>query len=237
MLPDPVFRADNVNLLHSTTWRDWRATFVRRREDAGVSLWTLQELSTPGVWEGLEAIGLEVWRHPRQYGIAYDPEVWRGLHWRGGEVGPLYGSKGGGRQRAGFVAGTLQLRGDGRRLRVVSAHPPSGVQTPSGPSDKAPNRVDALKAVMRFLERDNRRRNAAGFLAGLDDNVDESRQPGEWPFMRRRVTGLTQVQPPRPTHGRRRIDPFFVDDLRVGPGETYETAGDHDAHSRPFTFL
>ena len=127
-------------------------------------------------------------------------------------------------------------------------------------ADVKPNPISAnveagIKVLREAAETWGRMAAEAVDVRGLDavlyagdDNVDERRGvgsgTGQWEFMLRQATGLTQVQAPTGTHGSarplpngRRIDDFRQRGLRRrGPGHVFDTPSDHHAFVQDFIY-
>lgn len=236
---DPAtFKAATWNVFYGTKAPELRPHLRRMRED-GVTLFLLQELSTPEVREMIREEGLRLAFAPRQYGVAWDPEVWEQV---GEPEAPVlspttYYTTGGHPMPSRAVRVVLRHRPSGKTIDALSYHTPSSVQTPAGPSDDVPRRVQALRESVATLKRLADENRADAVLYGGDDNVDERRgDRSAWDFMRRAATGLRQVIFPAGTHHARAIDDFRVRGLRVGDGYDVPNPSDHDAHVRVFTF-
>lgn len=241
---EPDFVACTANVHYSAKPGEVRDLVKHLRDEESCDLIFGQEMSKPQQRNILRALGYDFVWHPRQFVVAFLPDVWSLSRERGYDLGPSYGSASDKKdsQRTGVQMAVLTHRQTDMTLKAYSAHPPSGVQRPGGPNDEAPKRLEALKYLVRHLERKCERTRTDGFLVGLDDNVDETRQPKHWDFMppSKGPDGtLKQCQPPVGSHGTReergrKIDPFYFDGLYSGDGKVlWDLApGDHGPHLR-----
>lgn len=223
-----TFKAATWNVFHGTDLEDVEGT-VRKILASGVSVILLQEATQDGLAESLEALGLGV-ISSGELTVAYHPAVWTGISGGGVRLSEE-GFFRPGSDREVFPSGAWAILSDaaGRTVTALSYHLPSHVQVAHAPA----RRLSALRASMKTLGTLAGAVHTNAVLFGGDDNVDES---AAFRFMRRVATGLRQIQAPKGTHGKRRIDDFRVKGLRAGSGHVLETASDHKAHIRSFTW-
>jgi hypothetical protein len=239
-MPDK-FKAATWNVYHGTDPEELRPILRRLRND-GVTIFLMQEVSNPKVRTMLREEGLHFVFAPRQYVVAYDPNVWvkvnHGGHVRLGET-PYY-RKGGNNEQYSDAVSVILCDREGRSLTALSYHTPAHVQVAE--KNRPPRRFIALKESMVTLKNLADLAETRAVLFGGDDNVDEARAfKSVFKFMRDGATGLRQVEAPRPTHGHprrgRRIDDFRVRNLSVGKGYVIDGGGDHRVHVREFGWI
>lgn len=239
-----TFKAATWNVFHGTPPSELRP-ILQWLLRSGVSIILGQEMQEPKVRELLRDEGLRVAFNPRQYVVAWDPDVWDRVS--PGEAVRLgrtaYYAKGGDHEQySDAVRVILRHRATGLTLDALSYHTPAHVQYPE--AARPPRRFQALRESMATMGRLARQGRGDAVLYGGDDNVDEFQGFGAggtvWRFMLRAATGLRQVRAPEPTHGHpdrgRRIDDFRTRRLRPGPGQVRPGGGDHRVHVREFTF-
>lgn len=226
-----TFKAATWNVFHGSKPEDLEPTLKRLLAD-GVSLFLFQEVSDPAVRRMLRDNGLEVAFAPRQYAIAWDPEVWVGIDSDDVVLSEqTYWTKGGHPMPSRAATAILSDR-LGRTLTALSYHTPAGVQTKNPPK----RRLAALRDSMETLTRLADEAETRAILFGGDDNVDEWRGPWQkrFRFMRRGPMELLQIRAPKGTFGKRKIDDFRVRGLKPLGGEVVKNASDHKVHVRTF---
>jgi hypothetical protein len=233
----PAFLAATWNVYHGSPPSKLRPVLRQLRDD-GVTLFLMQEVSSPEVRVMLHEEGLEVAFAPRQYVVAYDPGTWE----REGAVELVrlgltrWFSTTGAPQWSEAVRVILRHRQSGLTVDALSYHTPAGVQRGGQPAiDSVPRRIAVLRESMATLTRLANEARADAVLYGGDDNVDEHHGTG-WDFMLEPATGLHQVVAPEGTHDNRKIDDFRVRGLVPMDGRVVENVSDHDIHVRAFTF-
>lgn len=233
-----AFKAATWNVYHGTPRKEAEPILTGLLED-NVSIILGQEFSDPQLRDMLRDAGLRLSFHPRQYLVAWNPDLWVGVAKEGVRLGSTaYYRKGGDNRQWSEAASAILCDRVGRSLDVLSYHTPAGVQR-GGPSAAVPRRVQALRESMATLGERAKAAQTRAVLYGGDDNVDEDYGAG-WAFMLRAATGLRQVQAPASTHGSRKpgkgrqIDDFRVKGLKVGHGSVREGGGDHRIHVRTF---
>jgi hypothetical protein len=224
-----TFRAATWNVYHGTKPSEL-APLLAAQQGRGVSIFLFQELSQAGVRDMVVGAGLHLVFQPRQYGIAYNPDVWTELASGGIRLSDTaYYAKGGDNKQ--YSDAVWAILGDhaGRTLTALSYHTPAHVQV----ADPPQRRLQATRESMATLRRVARTAHTDACLFGGDDNVDEAR--GFRDRFRFMLGGpLKQVRAPAPTHGRRRIDDFRTTGLRALEGSVSPGGGDHRIHTRLF---
>jgi hypothetical protein len=224
-----TFRAATWNVYHGTH-PDVLEPLLANQLANGVSIILFQELAQVGVRDLVRAAGLRLVYQPRQYGIAYHPDVWTALASGGIRLSDTaYYAKGGNREQYADAAWAILGDRAGRTLTALSYHTPAHVQVANPP----PRRIEATRESMATLRRVARTTKADACLFGGDDNVDEYRAfRDRFRFMLRGQ--LKQVRAPEPTFGRRRIDDFRITGLVPLEGSVSPGGGDHRIHTRQF---
>lgn len=223
-----VFKAVTWNVYYGTPVAELRPILRALRAD-GVSLFLMQEMSNPDARRMLEQEGLEVHYVGYQWVVAWDPAVWTASDLWAERLSPTSFTRldGTGPIFADSAVGVLEDRA-GRTVQVMSYHLPPNVQV----RRPEPNRLRIDREAAATWRRLVDASTADAVLFGGDDNVDEVNgylSDGDyWDFLRRRATGLRQVQAPTGTTGpNRRIDDFRVRGLFPETGYTGDGGGDH----------
>lgn len=233
-----TFMAAVWNVYAGTPTRVLEPILVRLRS-AGVTMFLMSESRGNDITRMLETNGVNTWSYD-QWRIAWDPEVWEPIRFAEKLVSEAVISGARGRVQNYLVIGWFRHKPSGKKVKVISYHTPAHVQKPEW-NKSAPNRWRVLVDAAAFFKKMahiastkiEKRGRFRYILAGGDDNVDERRengQPGRWDFLL--STGLTQIQAPEATHGRkskdRKIDDFRVLNLEpVDEGFVTEGGGDH----------
>lgn len=228
-----AFKAATWNVFHGTAIEKLEPVLCRLLND-GVSLFLIQEGSHKGIEAMLARRGLHFYRAEPQCIIAWDPDLWVEDDRQAASLAEQVFYRKGSHRATSTEAAQVELHDRyGRSLLVVSYHTPAHVQVK--PSKRPKRRMQVLREAMRTLARLAKGAKTDAVLFGGDDNVDEFKAfRSTWKFMLKAATGLTLVQPPHATHGKRKIDDFRVKGLEVGTGRTIGNPSDHDIHVRTF---
>lgn len=196
-------RAVTFNVHRAEPTRAVRAVFRELDQERRRNLYLLQEVKArTGLVDMLrEDFALGVVHVEPEFAVAFDRERFEHIRHRRILMSPV-------RYWTINYALLVILRDNatGRRLKVVSYHPPAHVQVPKHPTFPKVSRVlrdwdDRIDTLAR--------RSRTAVLAGGDLNVDTGKgwhPRGGWGWL---TDGpLDQVRAPRPTHGKRRIDDF-----------------------------
>ena len=237
----PVAPAPSPDRFKAATWNVYYDTPLERVDPilegllrARVSILLIQEGQQPGLPRLLRSHGLCAFRHQLGNVVAWDPAVWPVSTGRRVRLARTTFYLDPAARRGHIVTNAPLVRLEdraGRSLAALSYHLPSAVDR-GRPNPDLPLRVRTTRESMVTLRGLASRYPVC--LFGGDDNVDEGRGTG-WAFMRRRATGLRQVQAPAATHaGGRRIDDFRVKGLVPLGGTVRPGGGDHRIHVRAF---
>lgn len=224
------FKAATWNVYHGTDLNVIEG-YLRRLLAGGVSVFLLQEASQRGIEDLLDRLGLDHIAYD-QYVVAWRSDTWVEIRAEHLRLSPTaYFRKGRRKPIYTEAASAILSDRDGRTLTALTYHTPPHVQVKNPPA----RRIRALREAMGTMKALADAAKTHAVLFGGDDNVDEGRAFSYFfRFMLKPVTGLRQVQAPRPTHGRRRIDDFRVRGLRVGDGSVVPNPSDHHIHIRAF---
>lgn len=219
----PDFKTVTWNAFHGTPAKALRPV-LRGLLDREVSLFLMLEMARQEQRDMLEAAGLQYFFHPRQYVIAWDPAVWTKIDAYGVRLSDHpYWARGGDNAQYSEAAEAILCDKLGRSVLAQSYHTPAHIQVPANKVPK--NRLIATKESAAYWRQRAKAAETRAVLFGGDDNVDETKGHGPWNFMLDKATGLTQVQAPTPTFGKRRIDDYRVKGLVAGPGLTLPGGG------------
>lgn len=226
------FTAATWNVFHDTP-RETLEPIMDQLEQLDVSLILGQEMAKAEHRAMLRHAGFEVFWHPRQYVVAWDPRVWTDVTPSAGLrlSNTAYWARGGDHGQYSEAATSLLCDQLGRSLNVASYHFPAHVQH----KDKPERRLQATRESFETLRRRAIESEARACLFGGDDNVDERHGGRFWDFLLRKP--LIQVQAPSGTHGHRRIDDFRITKgltPRRGHVIAVPAPDDHRVHVRSF---
>lgn len=204
------FTAVTYNVHHGARAKEMESIFAEI-DSYGTTIWLLQEFKKKSGLEGLlNEMGFEVVTGEPEFAIAWDPTVWEFKWETTHQMSPTrYWTL-----NYALVA-VLRHRETGERVKCMSYHPPAHVQVPKHHTFKKVSLVlrQFARTMHEIARRSGRGRQSkiVANLFGGDDNVDETRgyaPKGGWAFLN---GPLKEIQPPDPTHGRkRRIDSFRV---------------------------
>lgn len=240
-----TFKAITWNVYHGTAVKELEP-ILKRQLKKGVSLLLMQEAGGRDITGMLRDNGLKSFTAPRQYVVAWDPELWVKAHAEKVRLSdqPYY-AKGGDKEQYSDAARVILCDREGRSLETVSYHTPAGVQKQE--KNRPERRYIALVESMQTLGHMADDFPGTAVLYGGDDNWDENtglQTPDVKPYLLGEATGLRQLQAPGATHGRnaprrgRQIDDFRIKrggGIRpVGKGWTADGGGDHRIHGREF---
>lgn len=209
---------------------------LREHLAAGVVLFFLQEV-TGSTIATFKAAGLQIHPHPiASNAVAWVPRVFELRSVRNVDLADTYldtTRKPPKRIRTASPVVLLHHRPSGRTVEALSFHTPSRVDRLR--PEKI--RVAVLKGAVANMSRLARTTSADHFIAGGDINVHLTKSK-RWDFMRRLATKMALIQPPTGTHGRRRIDVFYVRNTWIiGGGQTGAGGGDHRWHRQRFSLV
>lgn len=235
-----TFRAATWNVYHGTPLAELEP-ILHKLQAQDVSLFLLQEASRDGLQRMIRSAGLRCYYVAPQYVIAWAPALWDAVDRDAVVLSGTDFVRVGGQVVTRTPAALVELRHvSGRHLTALTYHTPSGVQRGGEPNTAVSNRLQVLRESATTMRELADERDTDAVLFGGDDNVDERKGTG-WGFLRRRSTGLRQVQAPAATIGRRepgdrRIDDFRVRGLQPLDGYVRPGGGDHRVHVRRFAW-
>ena len=224
------FNTVTWNIYHKTD-RDKVASIIGNlRDQKDVSVILGQEATAPWIKDVFRNNGFNIFHYRPEYIVAWDPDTWILNDQWGERLSPTgYWDID---RHSDCAIVELTHRRTRQEGRFLSYHTPAHVQL-QNPMEKP---LKALKESAISWRRLNKEFKGDFVCFGGDDNVDERRGIGHWPFLLKAATGLEQVQAPNPTFGKRRIDDFRIRGLNTGAGWTQDGGGDHKIHGRRFNF-
>lgn len=232
------FEAVTWNVYHSTNTKVLNP-ILQRQLAAGVTFFFMQEADGDDITKMLEGNGLQTFSY-KEWRLAWVPEVWQKLSTSSRQLSKVVVKGKGSREfTVHGVLGRFKHKPTGKRLKALSYHTPAHVQRPEW-NRGAPNRWEALQESFETITKLAKYSRTKHLLFAGDDNVDETKkgEPSKrWEFMLGE-TGMTQIQAPGGTKGKRRIDDFrFKNLVPVGKGRLAAGGGDHKLFACKFRFV